>query len=217
MGRGAVGSPVERLQLLDSRRARAGARWRRIDAEIEAWPGFRIVLGTRQRPDDVEQLFFGEPDQRSPQQRAEREACRAGRQARGSGRSGPGSPGDGRGPCRPGSRPGCRDARAPPHSATGRCRSAPEGRCRRAGKAECVPLRRSRIIWLPIRRAHISATASASASRCCSALALPFSSATATSSAATHRASPRSSWKGSSAVKPGWPSLESTVSKRSFT
>ena len=55
-----------------------------------------------------------------------------------------------------------------------------------------APLRRSRIISLPIRRAHISATASASASRCCSALALPFSSATATSSAATHRASPRS-------------------------
>jgi len=39
-----------------------------------------------------------------------------------------------------------------------------------------APVRRSMMGRLPINRAHSSATASASASRCCSALALPFSS-----------------------------------------
>ena len=62
------------------------------------------------------------------------------------------------------------------------------------------------------------AMASASQSRCRSGEALPFSSATAMSRAATDGPSARAGWNGSSAWKPGWLfSSESNASKRSFT
>ena len=80
------------------------------------------------------------------------------------------------------------------------------------------PVVGSSIGSLPIRRAHISATASASPSRFCKAVALPSSSATATSRATTESPAPRSVRNGSSARKPGWPfSVASGLSKRRFT
>ena len=44
-----------------------------IDAEVEAWNPIGLFLRARKRPDDVQQFFLGEPDQRAAQQRAERQ------------------------------------------------------------------------------------------------------------------------------------------------
>ena len=44
-----------------------------IDAKVEARDSVRLFLGAGKRPDDVEQLLFGKPDQRAAQQRAERQ------------------------------------------------------------------------------------------------------------------------------------------------
>ena len=45
----------------------------RRHAEVQSRQGVRRILGARQRPDDIEQFFFGQADQRAAQQRAERE------------------------------------------------------------------------------------------------------------------------------------------------
>ena len=71
MRRRAVGLAIERLQLLDSRSRQRVRDIARFDAEIEARQPFGIIFRSRQCPDDVEQLFFGQADQRAAQKRAE--------------------------------------------------------------------------------------------------------------------------------------------------
>ena len=44
-----------------------------LNAEIEPGQPFGIVFGTRKRPDNVEQFFFGQTDERAAQQRPEGE------------------------------------------------------------------------------------------------------------------------------------------------
>ena len=63
----------QRLQLLDGRRGQADGRWRWRRRRDRAAAGVGIVLGTRQRPDDVEQFLLGQTDQRAAQQRAQSE------------------------------------------------------------------------------------------------------------------------------------------------
>ncbi len=157
-----------------------------IDAEVQSRNPIRLLLGARERPDDVQQFFLGQADQRAAQQRAERERVAAiGEDA--------------------GQRDQVLDLLAAEQALAGLSRHrdaaplqrffiapqiAPVGASKAMSpgwQGRSAPLRRSMMGWLPISRAHMSATASASASRCCSAQALPFSSATAMSRAATHR------------------------------
>src|SRR3546814_5108890 len=48
-----------------------------LNAEGEAGQPFGIVFGTRKRPDDVEQFFFGQTDERAAQQCPEGERVTA--------------------------------------------------------------------------------------------------------------------------------------------
>ena len=76
--RRAVAASAERLQLLDGRRAQVDGRCvSGVDAEVQARQAVRRILGARERPDDVEQFFLGQPDQWAAQQRAERERVAA--------------------------------------------------------------------------------------------------------------------------------------------
>ena len=68
--------------LLSGGRALAASRWSSrasgcdaagIDAEIEPGQRVGLVLGTRQRPDDIEKFLLGQADKRAAQQRAQRE------------------------------------------------------------------------------------------------------------------------------------------------
>jgi hypothetical protein len=73
----AVAAPGERLQPLDDLARERVRDDGGIDAEIQARNPIRLFLRARKRPDDVQQVFFGEADQRPAQQRAERERVAA--------------------------------------------------------------------------------------------------------------------------------------------
>ena len=69
----AVSAPMERLQLLYCRARKRMSYGGRVDPEIEPGNPVRLFLRARERPDDVQKLFFGHTHQRATQQRAERQ------------------------------------------------------------------------------------------------------------------------------------------------
>ena len=179
----------------------------------------RRIVVARQCPDDVEQLLLGEPHQRAAQQRAEGEpVALIGEDT--------------------GDRDQVLDLLPPVEALAGlggdgdaallqsllvTPELAPGGRqqCDVAGPAQAVA-RRSRSREsdsLPIRRAHMSATASASPSRCCAADGLTvFIRHFDVQGRDRGPSAALQAGTGSSAWKPGWPfSSESGASKRSFT
>ena len=73
----AVAAPGERLQPLDDVARERVRDDGGIDAEIQTRNPIRLFLRARKSPDDVQQVFFGESDQRPAQQRAERQRVAA--------------------------------------------------------------------------------------------------------------------------------------------
>ena len=75
--RGRVHLQAQRLQFLDHvARIRMGDCFR-SHGEVQSRQGVRRILGARERPNDVQQLFLGQPDQWTAKQRAERERVAA--------------------------------------------------------------------------------------------------------------------------------------------
>ena len=65
--RGVVGLTIERLKRLDGRSRQRMCDMLELNAEVEAGQPFGIVFGTGKCPDDVQQFFFGQANERAAQ------------------------------------------------------------------------------------------------------------------------------------------------------